>query len=156
MNIQRTTSISLLLMTLSCASLTWAGQRDSTPLPANVGQVDFDGNWYCPSANTFPTFVDVPVSLSLTTTGGPVLVSFTLNMDALGQYTMLMLSPVADEQSINADVAVYIYTRGLVTLTRVVILPAGVHSFGVKMACEYSAAVASAWLTAYELPSIPR
>jgi hypothetical protein len=141
-----------LLTTVALASAALAGQPG--PKPPNVGQVDMVDAWVCP-----PDMLvrDLPLTLSLTTTGGPVLVSYTVNVWAAGIGTVIILTPLADEGSIGADVSWFGVSRDVITLTRVIDdLSAGTHTFGAQIACQFSSTVTRAWLTAYELPTIPR
>ena len=152
------TALLSLLTALSLVSVVVAGQPE--PI-ANVGQVDLFDDWSCPLTYPFPPliFTDMPLSLALTTTGGPVLVAMTLTTESISSLREITLILVADNQSIGADVRWQANDRGLASVTRVYQLPAGAHTFGVKMACQTGGdtfIVTRAWLTAYELPLIRR
>jgi hypothetical protein len=139
------------LITVALTHAALAGQP--RPTPPNVAQVDMVDAWVCP-----PDMIvrELPLDLSLTTRGGPVMVSYTVNVWAAGVGTVIILTPLVDQGSIGADVSWFGVSRDVITLTRAIDLPAGTYTFGAQIACQYSSTVTRAWLTAYELPTIPR
>jgi hypothetical protein len=122
---------------------------------ANVGQTDLEA-WSCPLSFPQPTFSAMPIGVSLTTIGGPVLLSLTLNTFAASSSAQLAVELTVDQAPINADLQWNTNARQLSTLTRVVTVSAGAHTFGADIACISGDAitVTRAWLSAYELPLI--
>lgn len=149
-----------ILILVSLSSLAWAGQRDL--LPPNVGQVDLVEDWRCPV--TYPynpndgdqlIFTPFPLSVSLTTTGGPVLLSLVLSVT--GTYTTTLI--LTADQSASGTGLVWGYYQPQATVTRIMAVPAGTHTFGAMIACANGgdpAWVTQAWLSVYELPSVAR
>ena len=124
---------------------------------ANVGQTDMEA-WPCPSASfPPPIFSDMPIGLSLTTTGGPVLLTLSLTTETGASSGDAFIRFSADQQAVNAPALRWPpATQELVSLTRVVPVTAGVHTFGAQMACltAGNAVTVTGWLTVYELPLI--
>lgn len=96
----------------------------------------------------------MPVSVSLTTSGGSVLLSLTLNTFAQSSTAQLATDFTVDQQGGNADVQWNTNSTQLASLSLVVAVGAGVHTFGVEIACISGDAmtITRAWLTAYKLP----
>jgi hypothetical protein len=153
----RTALLTLIIVAMACGA--WAGQPG--PTPPNWGQADVS-DWTCPQyyPNPTPNFVTLPVAVALTTTGGPVLLSMTLNSfnsSSSGARTLIdvlvdgvRVGPIVDWDSIGGS---------LDSLTRVIPVAAGAHTFGLAIACNAQGntyTVERAWLAAYELPTIPR
>jgi hypothetical protein len=123
---------------------------------ANVAQVDVTTPWGCPT-----TFTNIPLSLALTTDGGPVLVTFTINTPTSwpgGEG--ILFEPVIDGQPIPGDQLTVSNSNNWLwpfVFTRVYSLSAGTHTVGGRLACLTNAAtMGRAWLYAYELPLIRR
>ena len=145
-----------LLSLIAAASLTtmaWAGQPEPS---ANVAQVDVTAPWTCPT-----TFTNIPVSLALTTEGGPILVTLTINPPTFwGGGERILFEPVIDGQPIPGDQLTVSNSNNWLwpfVFTRVYSLSAGTHTVGGRLACLTNAAtMGRAWLYAYELPLIRR
>jgi hypothetical protein len=153
-------------MTLTAAALLWtftlAWPGQPGPTPPNWGQTDLS-DWTCPQfyPNPTPQFVVLPVSVALTTTGGPVLVSLGLNsFNTAGSGARLLVDLTVDGVPVGTAVDWNLMSGGgLDALTRIVPVTSGAHTFGVSIACNASGNVFTierAWLAAYELPAIPK
>jgi hypothetical protein len=157
------TALGSLVLCLFSASLVLAAPPTSG---ANVGQVDVFGltlesGWVCPS--DISTFHEVPgLTLSLTTSGGPVLFMVNFNHHGTGTSpgSAFHFHPKIDGQAFDQDrlgwqtgldseVDVFGYHR-------VYSLPAGAHTFAAEMACQSQIMVFRGWMTVYELPSVKR
>ncbi len=155
-----------LVLCLFSASLVLAAPPAS---PANVGQVDinvspeFALSWLCPPGSGSMVkgpFTDVPgLTLSLTTSGGPVLlmVNMTLHGTAgTGFWFDFVIDGVSQS---NDRMGWQTGNDGFVdlfSLQRIYALAAGTHTFGAKMSCQNELLVYRSWLTVYELPSVKR
>jgi hypothetical protein len=99
----------------------------------------------------------VPLSVSLSTTGGPVQLTILLNTSIAGD-TILKLIPVIDGIPREEDF-VYAMPGGsfgilVTTYARTYPLASGPHMFGLRAACRGEVTIFRAWSTAYELPLI--
>jgi hypothetical protein len=144
-------------VTTLITGLAWAGQPMNTP--PNWDQVDRTSPWTCPtpSGTTGDWFTLPDFDASLTTTGGPVLLSLTLTVSGLQHGSAFWLSPVVDDQR-QPQRMDWQTVGGVDTITvqRVYPLPAGTYSFEVAMSCQFLVEVTRGWLTVYELPSSRR
>jgi hypothetical protein len=118
---------------------------------ANVKQTELTSSYTCGF-----TFTPVPIDVTLTTAGGPVLLSLTVNVYALSGTGNATLAFAIDGQTLSAQALVgSADTYLLMSPSRVVEVPAGVHTFGAMLACTVNdMTVGNAWLSAYELPLI--
>jgi hypothetical protein len=148
------TALLSLITTLSLTTLTFAAAPVGS---ANVGQTDMAG-WPCPSESfPPPIFSDMPIGVSLTTTGGPVLLTLSLTTDTGASSGDAFIRFSVDQQAVNAPALRWPpATQELISLARVVSVTAGVHTFGAQMACltAGNAVTVTGWLSAYELPLI--
>jgi hypothetical protein len=71
------------------------------PGSANVGQTDLE-SWSCPLSFPQPTFSAMPLGVSLTTVGGPVLVSLVLNTHAVSSSAQLAIELTVDQAAGSA------------------------------------------------------
>ena len=152
------TALLSLVTALSLSTLTFAAAPVGT---ANWGQADLVNDWTC---TTTPTAIP-GLSLSLTTTGGPVLLMITVSV-ALPEGVSSVepatnLVPVVDAQAVSTDGITSPPLSGdqpfVLTFSRVYPLMAGVHTFGASLQCPPTLSVVTrAWLTAYELPLIKK
>jgi hypothetical protein len=146
------------------AGLTWAGQPKTRP--PNWDQVDVFGltlesGWVCPTPTG--TFFDVPGMVqSLKTNGGPVLCMVNFNFYGPGTSpgAAFWFEPLIDGVQQSADrlswqtgndseIDVFSYHR-------IYELLEGTHTFAARMSCQSVITVFRGWLTAYELPAVPR
>jgi hypothetical protein len=139
-----------LLLTLT-VSLAWAGQPD---IPPNAAQAELATPVVCPPPSQQP----VPVEVTLTTTGNPVLVSAAIQAFWLITRTAISIAAVVtvDGQSIERSRLDGSGNAVVLTPTRLVDVPAGPHTFGLSVLCfsaEGNTQIYNAWLLAYELPS---
>jgi hypothetical protein len=162
-----------LIVALSLISMAWAGQPG--PTPANWGQAHME-DWVCPGTYApatgtvpLPTVItDMPLPVALSTTGGPVLISFTMNTDQNhgGGTYLTTQTLLVNQAAIGVEVSWLPNQHDARTFTHIMALPAGGHSFGVAIAChnsnpitwaaDYYLTVTQAWLSVYELPSVPK
>ena len=120
----------------------------------NVAQVDAAGGVSC---STHGVVGDVPsLSLSLESTGNPVLIIYTVQfiasptgsitlwtvIDGVTQTTGQRDRSIGDVSGQTADV----------TFSRVYALAAGLHTFGLRATCQSGVEFSTSWLTVYELP----
>jgi len=133
----------------------------------NVGQVDVnvDPNlsvfWACPPGSSTMVkgpFTDVPgLSLSLTTSGNPVLVLINMTLHGVsgaGFYLDFVIDGVPQSNDrmawqTSADSEIELFS-----LQRVYAVAAAAHTFSAKMSCQNELLVYRAWLTVYELPPV--
>ena len=141
--------------------LTWAGQP--SPTPPNWGQADVS-DWTCPLSPQAgpPNFVALPASVALTTRNGAVLVSLTLNSFTISARQELLADFTLDGAPVGALMDWDTGGSGaekLASLTRVIPVTSGTHSFGVAIACVTGGdamVIERGWLSAYELPTTGR
>jgi hypothetical protein len=130
--------------------------------PPNVAQVDRTSNWACPSpTGTTGDFFDIPdLALSLTTTGGPVLLLVNFSFHGAVGASAYWLDPVIDGQQKSQDRL--FWQTGTDTeidnaaYQRLYPLPAGPHTFGLRMSCQNQITLLRHWLTVYELPAVKK
>jgi hypothetical protein len=122
----------------------------------NVAQVDgTTGSGVC---STGGVVVDVPgLALGLTTTGNPVLISYTVQFNA-NPTGGITLWPVIDgvTQTIGQrDRFIGDFSGQVadVTFSRVYTLAEGEHTFGLRATCQSQVLFTTRWLTVYELPT---
>lgn len=128
--------------------------------PANVAQVDRTSEWACPSpTGTTGTFYDIPdLALALTTAGGPVLLLANFTFHGAVGASAYWLDPVIDSQQKSGDRMSW--QTGNDTeidnsaYQRLYPLPAGAHTFGLRMSCQNQITILRGWLTVYELPPV--
>jgi hypothetical protein len=138
------------------------GQSFAAILAPNWAQVDLTETWPCPTpTGTTGTFFDVPgLALSLTTTGGPVLLTVNFTFHAAVGASAYWLEPVIDGEQKSADRLSW--QTGNDTeidnsvFQRVYALPAGSHTFAVRMSCQNQISVLRGWLTVYALPAVKK
>jgi hypothetical protein len=140
------------------AGLAGAGQPET---PANWAQVDRTETWVCPTpTGTTGTFFDVPgLALSFSTRGGPVMLKIHFSWHGTAG-TGVWLEPVIDGQQLGADRLSWQTGNDgfldIIAFERVYPLPAGSHTFGVRLSCQNTLTLLRGWLTVYELPSVRR
>jgi hypothetical protein len=139
----------------------------------NVGQVerlelDPASGWPCPNllnpTRTDNQLFEIPgLTLSITTTGNPVLVAVMMNVR--GGSESLFWSLIIDGQGRNQDEMTHVLTPApagtllgdTLNYHRVISLAAGAHTIGVGMSCAGTTIVVyRSWLTAYELPMVKK
>src|SRR5262245_34583394 len=121
----------------------------------NVAQVDgTTGNGQC---STGGVVSDVPgLSVSLATTGNPVLIMYTVQFNA-NPTGGINLWPVIDgvTQLVGQrDRSIGDFSGQVadVTFSRVYSLERGEHTFGLRATCQSQVIFTTRWLTVYELP----
>jgi hypothetical protein len=151
------TALLSLLTALSLASLVVAGQPEPR---ANVGQADLAEAYVCPRSTELQL---VPVSVALTTEGGPVLVNIVVvgySWEGPIPVSLSVLFTVDGEPHYETEV-----TAGGTSFTlspsRIFDVPAGAHRFGMSVICSpsstgYPVLIYKAWLSAYELPLLKK
>lgn len=119
----------------------------------NVAQV---GLLPGPECSTGGITSDVPgLTLSLDTTGGPVLVMYTVQFNGnpnAGINLWLVIDGVTDmsgqrDRLIGATAQV-----ADLTFSRVYAVDRGEHTFGLRATCQNQVVFSAGWLTVYELP----
>jgi len=101
---------------------------------------------------------DVPgLTLSLDTTGNPVLLIYTVQFNAspTGQITLWPAIDGVTELSGQRDRAIGDFSGQVadVTFARVFALASGAHTFGLRATCQSTVVFSTSWLTVYELPN---
>jgi hypothetical protein len=166
---KRQTRWSLLLATLTLPILTWAGQPQTQP--PNWGQTDafgltLESGWDCePGDNPVGGFHAIPdLVLTLTTSGNPVLVTFSFNLrggESVTPGSAIRFQPVIDGVPMTDDlqgwqlkntssmIDVFVYTR-------IFELSAGTHTISAEVACQGITILFRGWVNGYELPSVRR
>jgi hypothetical protein len=146
-----------ILLTLTRA---WAGQPG--PTPANWGQAD-TSDWNCPLTtgvdNPPPIYTPMPVGVALTTSGGPVLASVNLTSSTNSASPRLLLRFTVGGVPVGPTVEFLTGHLRLESETRILPIQAGSHSIGVSLACLTggdAVTIEQAWLSVYELPTIPK
>jgi hypothetical protein len=149
MNLKRAAYGIVLMVITLLSSYAVAAQPEPS---ANVKQSDLE-NWQCP--NTFPpTVATMPLPVELTTDAGHVLLSLTLSTVAPLGFAQVSLDLTMDGSPIGADVLSSLQTQHVISLTRVVQVSKGAHTFGVTITCTGAVHVDHGWLMAYELPLV--
>jgi flagellin-like protein len=125
---------------------------------ANVAQADVTQGFACPTGGTYQDIPDL--NLTLQTSGGPVMLTSILNFRA-NPTAGIDFFPVIDGVASNAGrlqrfIGEFSGQVDVLPLSRVYAMPAGVHTFGVRVACQSQILVDRGWLTAYELPAPTR
>jgi hypothetical protein len=127
----------------------------SAAFAQNVEQITaIDIGTECPRN---PPLGDVPgLALSLNTTGGPVLMLYTVEFVA-GPTGAITLVPVIDgvidtEGSRNRAIGDFSGQVADVTFSRVYALGLGTHTFALRAICQSQVIFRKGWLTVYELP----
>jgi hypothetical protein len=148
-----------LLTILALTSFAYGAQQEASPVAQsgpNVGQVDLAGPWSCPESFNGTIFADVPLSVALTTTGGPVQMQVTLTAQSnqAGTSGVLLFDPVIDGVE-RAEDRLFLHDTTWV-FSRIYQLPAGQHVFAGCMACQFTFDAVHGWLSAYELPPVPK
>ena len=100
---------------------------------------------------------DVPgLTLSLDTTGNPVLLIYTVQFNASPSGS-ITLWPVIDgvtefSGQRDRDIGDFSGQVADVTFARVFALASGAHTFGLRATCQSTVVFSTSWLTVYELP----
>jgi hypothetical protein len=125
-----------------------------TKTQSNVAQADLKQTFACPvPPGQYQDIADLNVTLE--TFGGPSMLTSMLNFRG-APTAAVDFFPVIDGQASNEgrllqQIGDFSGQVALLPFTRVYALPAGVHTFGVRIAC-YQVLVDRGWLTVYELP----
>jgi hypothetical protein len=164
---ERSQAMPKLILMLSVGLIAWMGLSGWThgavgTTGSNVAQVDRTSEWACPSpTGTTGQFYDIPdLALSLTTTGGPVLLMVNFTFHGAVGASAYWLEPVIDGQQKSADRMSW--QTGTDTeidnaaYQRVYALPAGAHPVGLRMSCQNQITILRGWLTVYELPAVKK
>jgi hypothetical protein len=149
------------LQVLLAAALLWFGAAAQAQ-PVNVGQVDGGrtgiGCLTPPGAGTFVEVPDHQLTLSLTTSGRPVLVMFDIMVQTTSDQAILLRASIDGQDPDHNAVFNWVQTGsgqvGARTLSysRVFPLAKGAHHFGVQMSCQGNPEIlAGRWLTVIEL-----
>lgn len=143
------------LITMACTSLVWAAPPTKEETPPNWGQVDAPALWECPTANGPESFAPLPASVAITTTGRPVVMSVSMDLNGWGSQYRAILDLTVDGVPLGAAVDFLSFYSGTHTLTRIVALPTGAHSFGVILSCMTGGStplmVRRGWVSVFEL-----
>ena len=120
----------------------------------NVAQVDGTGGVGCPVHGVVG---DVPgLTLSLDTTGNPVLIIYTVQFIAspTGSITLLLVIDGVTQTSGQRDRSIGDFSGKTadVTFSRVYAVAPGLHTFGLRATCQSGVEFSTSWLTVYELP----
>jgi hypothetical protein len=150
------------------AGLACAGQPTMGP---NWGQTDtfgltLESGWDCEPGDAPPggDFHTIPgLALSLTTSGNPVQVTFTMNVrggqSAASPGSNLRFRPVIDGTPMADDLQGWQLQNNVsmvdsVTYMRIFPLRAGPHTIAAEAACQGVTVVFRSWVSAYELPTM--
>src|SRR5437879_8101514 len=120
----------------------------------NVAQVDGTQGVQCLEHGVVG---DVPgLTLSLDTTGNPVLLIYTVQFNASPSGS-ITLWPVIDgvtefSGQRDRDIGDFSGQVADVTFARVFALASGAHTFGLRATCQSTVVFSTSWLTVYELP----
>lgn len=122
----------------------------------NVAQIDGTPGFNCP---THGVVGDVSgLSLSLETTGNPVLIIYTVQFIAppTGSVTLWVVIDGVTQTSGQRDRSIGDLSGQTadVTFSRVYPLTGGQHTFGLRATCQAGIEFTTSWLTVYELPKI--
>ena len=142
------------------AVVCWTVPTMAADEQANVAQVDLFNDFSC--FGSTPTAIP-DLHLSITTTGGPLLVG--LNMNIQNPLTMIeadaLITPIIDSVSRTADMLRFQIPHGedragfgVFAFSRVYFVPAGTHTLSWEASCLSQLTVLRSWTMAYELPLV--
>jgi hypothetical protein len=123
-------------------------------LAQNVAQVDGTMGLQC---SEHGAITDISgLALSLTTTGNPVLIIYTVQFNAspTGEITIWPVIDGATQASGQRDRAIGDFSGQTadVTFSRAYAVARGAHTFGLRATCQSTVVFSTSWLTVYELP----
>ena len=145
--------MSRLLLIVSLISLSLTASA-ITALAQNVVQVDGTMGGQC---SEHGVVTDIPgLALSLTTTGNPVLIIYTVQFNAspTGEITIWPVIDGVTQASGQRDRAIGDFSGQTadVTFSRVYAVAQSKHTFGLRATCQSTVVFSTSWLTVYELP----
>jgi hypothetical protein len=145
--------MSRLLLIVSLISLSLTASA-ITALAQNVVQVDGTMGGQC---SEHGVVTDIPgLAVSLTTTGNPVLIIYTVQFNAspTGEITIWPVIDGVTQSSGQRDRAIGDFSGQTadVTFSRVYAVARGAHTFGLRATCQSTVVFSTSWLTVYELP----
>lgn len=141
-------------------TIPWTRPDDPHPVPINPYSVtplgDSAINNFCTGKPVSTLVEDPALTREIQTSGNPVVMSFTAKHSRLPMtYEDVLLYPANHGQIFVTDVFRTVLNRtvGQVVFSKVFIVPAGLHRFGVMVPCDPDAraGLGVRWLDVYEL-----
>jgi hypothetical protein len=155
-------AVLMALTGLVCWGTLSAAAAPGTSAP-NVAQVDLVDDWACPVGSSPTTIPDL--RLSITTSGGPLMVGLTLNIqNPLTQIEAdALITPLIDGGPRTDEMLRFQIPHGedragfgVFAFSRVYLVPAGTHTVSWEAACLSQLTVLRGWLTVYEVPPMKK